>query len=665
MTTVRKIKLDVSKTVAPFKLIAKEGDSNSRYINVTILDDGTAVQVPSGAEVILGVHRSDKQANAFKGTVEADGTCTFLLQTWVLSMVGVHSIDVSVLENGTVLLSTFPCNLTVVAAACDEEGFEDNEDYSIVAKYLGMPIDMGSGIGAMKIGTDLQATGDYALAQGYGEIIRDADSSSATYYFNELEKIGVIEEGVREIKVGIASGEHSLSLLNAVVDGLFGVGIGRGNFVRGKAATGIGYENIIDAQDGTGIGQRNFIRGYRAGFILGPNNRMNPDGNADGDTEPSNGFILGANSEIHADSSAFVGLYGNLFHWNTFGLGRRIISAGPGQLLLGFTPYAESNTLCSVGDGDEDGTAPHSWLHIYKDTSTGRATLGYIDVPSLGIGPGNVISHTNVFALGPGHVSAANDQTLAGRYSKANAAHLFVIGNGTAENPGNILEIYKDGKRTYLGTSLGVGEISSLSFSGNMYQGCLIAGRGITATNNWQTIVGSYPKLPQYSLFVVGDGTKGSPSNAMYIASDANGKATFAQVNCRINCDKKISAGGAPEEDNDVIRLIEFNELLDRVKKLEASFGNFTLTFASELANTEFTLSVDGGAPIAGADCVGNSFAGKEFTFTPNSDVEVGIWYITDSNSEEQSLVDDIYLQNESVTLTLTENVTVTQSWYH
>lgn len=100
------VKLDVSRQNTFRPIIAKQYDNNSRFLHVTVMNDGSKFNIPAGAQVSINVDRPDNQRQSFSGTVESDGTATIALSPWILAVDGMVTCDVSIVEGSSRLTTT-------------------------------------------------------------------------------------------------------------------------------------------------------------------------------------------------------------------------------------------------------------------------------------------------------------------------------------------------------------------------------------------------------------------------------------------------------------------------------------------------------------------------------------------------------------------------------
>jgi hypothetical protein len=95
---VKELRVDVSQPNVFQAIVAKQHDSNSRFLKITLVDFGVKVEVPNTAKVTINANRPDGASESFKGEANNDGTITVPLAQWMLDIVGEVKCDVSVIN---------------------------------------------------------------------------------------------------------------------------------------------------------------------------------------------------------------------------------------------------------------------------------------------------------------------------------------------------------------------------------------------------------------------------------------------------------------------------------------------------------------------------------------------------------------------------------------
>lgn len=98
MVLVTPIRLDLSLPNDYTTVVARQGDSNSRWLKATIYNRGTAVTVPITSNVRIECTRYDGETNAFNGNVLSDGTVMIPLTAWALYVDGEATCSVVITD---------------------------------------------------------------------------------------------------------------------------------------------------------------------------------------------------------------------------------------------------------------------------------------------------------------------------------------------------------------------------------------------------------------------------------------------------------------------------------------------------------------------------------------------------------------------------------------
>lgn len=110
------IALDVSASCAEQTVSARQGDSQSRLLCVTLTDCGKPLAVERTAVVLLNVAYKEDCA-CFEGTITEEGRALFVLPDFVLAEAGKAKCDVSVI-GAYGRLTTAPFYVSVEAPVC-------------------------------------------------------------------------------------------------------------------------------------------------------------------------------------------------------------------------------------------------------------------------------------------------------------------------------------------------------------------------------------------------------------------------------------------------------------------------------------------------------------------------------------------------------------------
>ena len=134
-TVTKKLSLDVSRKNLLPNIIAKQYDTDSRFLTVQLLDDGRDLKVEAGSTVIISFRRADGKAKSFSGNANEDGTVTVPLANWALELDDIVECDISVYQ-GEAKLSTTTFRLEVQPAANGSGDISEDEDYDILKQLI-------------------------------------------------------------------------------------------------------------------------------------------------------------------------------------------------------------------------------------------------------------------------------------------------------------------------------------------------------------------------------------------------------------------------------------------------------------------------------------------------------------------------------------------------
>ena len=132
---IREITVDVAKANVFQAIVAKQFDSNSRFLKATITNNGEPLTIPSSASVTINALREDGNAEAFLGSVNDDGTITVPLSNWMLQLDGIVKCDISIVTADSKLTTTM-FSLAVEEAAYGGSDISDDPNYDLLIQLL-------------------------------------------------------------------------------------------------------------------------------------------------------------------------------------------------------------------------------------------------------------------------------------------------------------------------------------------------------------------------------------------------------------------------------------------------------------------------------------------------------------------------------------------------
>lgn len=114
MRITNELTLDVARSNSAVCLLAKQGDSNSRYLDIKLTNEGHEINIPNGAGVILRATKADGTAAAVAGSVSG-GKATVEIDDYILDAAGAARASLEITADGEVL-TTASFNITVQKA---------------------------------------------------------------------------------------------------------------------------------------------------------------------------------------------------------------------------------------------------------------------------------------------------------------------------------------------------------------------------------------------------------------------------------------------------------------------------------------------------------------------------------------------------------------------
>lgn len=135
-TITKELTVDVSRLNTFQAIVAKQGDSLSRFLKITLTDNGTAIEIDEAAIATLNVERPDGESDGFLGVVNEDGSVTVPLAAWAIALDGAVKCSLSVVEADETRLTTTSFTINVEAVEFTGEGIEEEENYNILIDLL-------------------------------------------------------------------------------------------------------------------------------------------------------------------------------------------------------------------------------------------------------------------------------------------------------------------------------------------------------------------------------------------------------------------------------------------------------------------------------------------------------------------------------------------------
>lgn len=132
----REIMVDVAKKNLFQAIVAKQNDSNSRFLKITMANEGVPIEIPTTATAIINAERADGQSDAFICVINDDGTVTAPLTTWMLELDDMVSCSISVIGSDNDKLSTLSFMVEVQAAEYSDDDISQDENYDLLVTLI-------------------------------------------------------------------------------------------------------------------------------------------------------------------------------------------------------------------------------------------------------------------------------------------------------------------------------------------------------------------------------------------------------------------------------------------------------------------------------------------------------------------------------------------------
>lgn len=132
---IKDITVDVARKNLFQAIVAKQNDSNSRFLKVTLCNEGVKIDVPPTATVMINAERADDTAATYMGVVNDDGTVTVPLTSWMLALDDVVRCSISVIVDEQKLTST-SFSIEVEAAEISDTDIIDDRNYDVLIRLI-------------------------------------------------------------------------------------------------------------------------------------------------------------------------------------------------------------------------------------------------------------------------------------------------------------------------------------------------------------------------------------------------------------------------------------------------------------------------------------------------------------------------------------------------
>ena len=133
----KEITVDVArKTRFQALVVAKQNDDNSRFLKITVCNDGARLTVSSTSTATINAERADGQSKAFRATINDDGTVTAPLTCWMLDVDGVLRCSISIISANDQKLTSTSFSIDVERAEYSGDDISQDENYDVLITLI-------------------------------------------------------------------------------------------------------------------------------------------------------------------------------------------------------------------------------------------------------------------------------------------------------------------------------------------------------------------------------------------------------------------------------------------------------------------------------------------------------------------------------------------------
>lgn len=134
MQTTTEIKLDIARNTSPPTVYAKQGDSGTRYVTATLLENGVPYTLESGITARIRVLKPDNTAVYNTATVSGN-TVTAELTSQALAVPGVAIAEIGLYKD-TQILTTFIFYVRIERSAVSDNQIESSDEFGVLEETI-------------------------------------------------------------------------------------------------------------------------------------------------------------------------------------------------------------------------------------------------------------------------------------------------------------------------------------------------------------------------------------------------------------------------------------------------------------------------------------------------------------------------------------------------
>ena len=130
------ISVDVAQINVFQAIVAKQNDSKSRYLEVTLTNEGVPLAITPTSTVTINALREDGKSKSFSGTVNNSGTVVVPLTNWMLELDGNVKCDITVFDTENRKLTTTLFTIAVEESANSGTEISEDANYDLLTQLL-------------------------------------------------------------------------------------------------------------------------------------------------------------------------------------------------------------------------------------------------------------------------------------------------------------------------------------------------------------------------------------------------------------------------------------------------------------------------------------------------------------------------------------------------
>ena len=171
ISIIQDITVEVSKPNFFQAIVAKQYDSNSRFLKATLVQDSEKINISKTSTVTINAKRNDGTEKSFSGEVNDNGTVTVPLTYWMLELNGTLECDISIFGADESKLTSTKFIVEVERASCSGGDVTDSDKCDIIILQGQNIVGSVNGkTGTVELSASDLSISDYVVEQGASDI---------------------------------------------------------------------------------------------------------------------------------------------------------------------------------------------------------------------------------------------------------------------------------------------------------------------------------------------------------------------------------------------------------------------------------------------------------------------------------------------------------------